>query len=205
MPRKEKQKIEPVFVSSREAMISHVNDVVTAKLRIVEIKAQLEQEIAALQKQRQGEIDTLCRVIATKEAGVQLFCTQHRKTEFDKKKSIDLTLAVVGFEDTPASLEKVGKATWEEIAERMAGLILHEVDANGVQVLGPDKKPIVSFDGDDYVNYGTPTLDKVAVKRDAEMIPAEVFKAVGIRIEKDEIFYIRPKSDVAEATVKAAA
>lgn len=205
MPRPQKQKIEPVLISSRESMIAHVNDVVTAKLRVVEIKAQLEQEIAALQKQHQREIDTLCRIIATKEAGVQLYCTQHRDREFDKKKSIDLTLAVVGFEDTPASLEKVGKITWDEAAERMAGLILHEVDGKGTPVLGPDNKPIVAFDGDDYVTYGSPALDKNAIKRDAEMIPPEVFKTVGIKIEKDEIFYIRPKSDVAEATVKAAA
>lgn len=189
MPTKQKQKIEPVLVSSREAMTAHVNDIVTAKLRTTELKAQMELEIAALERRYQRELDDLTRSIATKEAGVQLYCQQHRATEFSTRKSIDLTLAVIGFEDTPASVEKVGKVTWEEIAERMAGLVL--ADAAGA----------TTFDGDDYVNYGKPTLDKIAVKRDADLIPAEVFKTVGIRIEKDEIFYIRPKSDVAADTV----
>ena len=201
-----KTKIEPILISSRESMMSHVTDIVRAKLKHAKLKAELELEKSKLDRKYQEDFDDLGREIATKEAGVQLFCQQHRKTEFVGKKSIDLTLAVVGFELTPASVEKVrSKDTWDEIAARMAGLRIERRDDAGNLELGPDNKPVLVFDGSDYVSYAEPALNKITIKADRALIPGEVFTTVGIRIVEDEIFYIRPKSEVAEATVQQAA
>jgi phage host-nuclease inhibitor protein Gam len=112
-----KNKIPAIVIASREAMTGTVNEIVTAKLRHAEITAQMEQEIAAVQRRYQERLSGLGREIQSKEAGVQFYCEQHREAEFTEKKSIDLTLATVGFRETPYRVEKArSKDTWEEIA-----------------------------------------------------------------------------------------
>jgi len=189
-----KMKIPSIVIASREAMTATVNDIVTAKLRHAEITAQMEQEIAGVQQRYQERLAGLGREIQSKEAGVQLYCEQHRGTEFVEKKSMDLTLATVGFRETPYRVEKArSKDTWEEIAVRMAAI--SKTDANGETV----------FAGENYVTYSEPSLAKAVLLQDRTRIPEDVLKAAGIRFAYDEIFYITPKSDVAKATVKEAA
>ena len=187
-------KIPSILITSREAMTATVNDIVTAKLRHAEITAQMEQEIAAVQKRYQDRLAGLGREIQSKEAGVQLYCEQHRAAEFTEKKSIDLTLATVGFRETPYRVEKArSKDTWEEIAVRMAAITT--TDGNGNPV----------FSGENYVTYSEPALAKAVLLQDRVKIPEDVLKAAGIRFAYDEIFYISPKSQLAVDTVKEAA
>jgi len=189
-----KTKIPAVVVSSREGMTAAVNDIIHAKLRCAELTAQMEQEIAAIQKGYQERLADLGREIQSKEAGVQLYCEQHRAAEFPGKKSIDLTLATVGFRETPYRVEKArSKDTWEEIAVRMAAMT----------TMGGDGETL--FAGENYVTYPEPSLAKAVLLQDRAKIPEDVLKAVGIRFAYDEIFYIAPKSEVAEATVREAA
>jgi len=189
-----KNKIPAVLVSSREAMTATVNDIVTAKLRHAEITAQMEQEIAAVQERYQERLTMLGREIQSKEAGVQLYCEQHRGREFATKKSIDLTLATVGFRETPYRVEKArSKDTWEEIAIRMAAITTRDGDGNA------------AFSGESYVTYSEPALAKAALLQDRTRIPEDVLRAAGIRFAYDEVFYISPKSQVAGDTIKEAA
>ena len=175
-------------------MTATVNDIVTAKLRHAEITAQMEQEIAAVQKRYQEGLAGLGREIQSKEAGVQLYCEQHRAMEFIEKKSIDLTLATVGFRETPYRVEKArSKDTWEEIAVRMAGITTTDGDGQTV------------FAGENYVTYAEPALAKAMLLQDRTRIPEDVLRAAGIRFAYDEVFYITPKSEVAQGTVKEAA
>ena len=174
-------------------MTATVNDIVTAKLRHAEITAQMEQEIAAVQQRYQERLAGLGRDIQSKEAGVQLYCERHRRTEFTERKSIDLTLATVGFRETPYRVEKArSKDTWEEIAVRMAGIST------------ADKEGRIMFAGDNYVTYSEPALAKAALLQDRARIPEDVLKAAGIRFSYDEVFYIAPKSQVAGAVKEAA-
>ena len=189
-----KNRIPAIVISSREGMTAAVNDIVTAKLRHAEITSQMEQEIAAVQERYQERFTGLGREIQSKEAGVQLYCEQHRDTEFTGRKSIDLTLATIGFRETPYRVEKARtKDTWEEIAIRMAAITTR--DAAG--------HPL--FSGEDYVTYAEPALAKAVLLQDRPRIPADVLKAAGIRFAYDEIFYITPKSDVARSYAREAA
>jgi phage host-nuclease inhibitor protein Gam len=186
---KKQPKVPAISIVSREAMVTTVNGIVIAKLRHAEITAQMEQEIVAVQKRYQDRLDELGREIQSKETSVQLYCEQHRDTEFTEKKSLDLTLATVGFRETPFRVEKSkAKDTWEEIALRMAGIEIKE----GEKVL---------FSGADYVTYADPTLAKSILLQDRTQIPETVLKTVGIRFAYDEVFYITPKSDIAQGSV----
>jgi hypothetical protein len=55
------------------------------------------------------------------------------------------------------------------------------------------------------VTYAEPALAKAVLLQDRTRIPEDVLRAAGIRFAYDEVFYITPKSEVAQGTVKEAA
>jgi hypothetical protein len=187
-------KIPSLLIPSREAMIATVNDIVAARLRHAEITSQMEQEIAALQERYRDRLTTLTRDIQTWEAGVQLYCQQHRESEFIDRKSIDLALATIGFRETPYRVEKSrSKDTWEEIARRMAAITTRDTTGR------------ILFTGADYVTCAQPSLAKSTLLQNRTRIPAAALKAAGIRFTHDEVFYITPRSELARTTAKEAA
>jgi phage host-nuclease inhibitor protein Gam len=192
MPKKEK--IPAILISSREGMIATVNQVVADKLQFAAVTVKMEQEIIAIQEKYQAELTSLARGIQAGEAGVQLYCEQNRTALFPDKKSIDLTLAIVGFRETPYRVEKTkSKDTWEDIAARMS--VLRTDDGKGH----------ITFNGEDYITYPDPDLSKKLLLQDRTKLSDEILKAAGIKFAYDENFFIEPKSEVAAASVKEAA
>lgn len=189
-----KQKFQPIHLASREAMTAAVNDYVREKIAFATRQLAMEKEIAEIQERYQRDLDEIGRRMGALEAGIQVWAQQHRDAEFPKdKKSIDLQLAVIGFRETPYRVEKVkSKDTWTDIAFRMACYQEKEGDA-------------VVFNGEEYINIPAPEISKKLLLQDREKIPATVLKAVGIRFEFDENFYIDPKSEVLEGITKEAA
>ena len=187
-----KTKIPAILIPSREAMSATVNDIVTGRLQHAALTAQMDQEIAAIQRKYHDRLTALGREIQSREAGVQLYCEQHRSEEFAEKKSIDLTVATVGFRETPYRVEKVrAKDTWEEIAIRMAAISATDAAGNPL------------FSGEDYVTYPEPTLAKAILLRDRPNLPPDILRAAGIRFTCDELFYIAPRSQLAAASQAA--
>ncbi|MGN6385724.1 MAG: host-nuclease inhibitor Gam family protein [Verrucomicrobiota bacterium] len=179
-----REKIVPCIITSREGLESTVADVVRLKLEHVKRQAAMEAEIAEVQKRHQEGLLSVAKQIEIKEAGIYVFCQQHRKTLFPEKKSIDLLLAVVGFRDNPPSVGKLAnKDTWPVIATRLASLDW----------------------GQKYVTYADPEVNKKQILLDRSELTPEQLKAAGIKIDQDENFYIEPKSEVADASVREAA
>jgi hypothetical protein len=103
---------------------------------------------------------------------------------FPEKKSIDLLLATVGFETTPPRVEKTrSKDTYGKCALMLATLPW----------------------GEAYIRYPEPEVNKEKLIADRAILTPEQLRDAGLQIAQDENFFIRPRSDVAEATVKAAA
>jgi phage host-nuclease inhibitor protein Gam len=179
-----KRKIEPCIITSRAALEATVADVVKLKLVHAQATARMEQEIAELQKRHQENLLTLARLIETKEAGVYVYCSKRRAELFPERKSLDLLLATVGFETTPPRVEKrSGKDTFGKIGLRLEGLDW----------------------GAAYVRYPEPEINKEKILADRAKLTPEQLQEAGLRIEQDENFFIRPKSDVAEQSVREAA
>ena len=179
-----KEKVPTCLVLSREALEAAVAEVATLKIQYAAAKAALELEVAAVQERRQEHLLALGKQIESREAGVFIFCQQHRSELFPDKKSIDLLLATVGYRTEPPSVEKCSKKdTWSAIAKRLEALDW------GVR----------------YINTPDPEVDKKALLADRDRLTAGQLSEAGIRFEQDEFFYITPKSDVAEKTVMEAA
>jgi hypothetical protein len=103
---------------------------------------------------------------------------------FADKKSLDLLLATVGFELTPPRVEKVSsKDTFGKI-----GLRLETIDWGAA-----------------YVRYPDPEVNKEKILADRASLSADQLRDAGLKIEQDENFFIRPKSAIAEQSVKEAA
>lgn len=193
--KKKTRKLTPVLISSREGMHAVVTQLVTWKLALAETQIQIEQEKAEIDARYQAEIDELAIAIASNEGGLQVWSTQHPE-EFGKKKSIDLVNATFGFRTTPHSVEKgKGVRTWDEVVARLISTLITEDDSDG---------SLFAFEGEDYIRYAAPSVDKAKLLANREHIPAEALKAAGIIFEQDEIFYFEPKSEVLEATKEAA-
>lgn len=177
-----KEKLTPPVITSREAMESVIADIVRLKLERAGQQLIMEAEIAALTKEHEPAILALDKDIETKEAGVYLYCTANRSVLFADAKSIETLLATVGFEWNPYTVEKKKSDTWPVIAKRLLGLAW----------------------GKKFVTESDPEVDKNALRNARSVLTDEQLKEAGIRIEREEQFFIRPKSSVAEQTTKAA-
>ncbi len=182
MSKKEKMQIIPIV--SREALDAAVAEVATLKIQYAAAKADMELEIARVQERRQEQMLALGKQIEIREAGVFVYCQQHRAQLFPDKKSIDFLLATVGFRTEPPSVEKSSrKDTWTAIAQRLEALPW----------------------GSRYVNTPEPEVDKKGLLADREKLSLEQLSEAGLRFEQDELFYITPRSEVAARTVLEAA
>jgi len=179
-----RQKLEPCIISSRAALEAVVADVVKLKLEHTQASAAMEQEIADVQKRHQENLLGISRQIEAREAGVFVYCQKNRMTLFPHKKSLDLVLATVGFELTPPRVEKIsGKDTFGKI-----GLRLENLDWGAA-----------------YVRYPDPEVNKEKILADRTQLKPEQLQEAGLKLEQDENFFIRPRSEVIEQSVKAAA
>lgn len=181
-----KEKFEPIIIQSREAMTAVVNAYAADKRAHAAETLAMEEEIAKVQARYQKRLDELGRAMQTAEAGLQVWAAQNRHTAFPVDvKSIDLQSATIGFRQTPHRVEKIrSKDTWPMIALRMAAY-----RESG-------------FDGSDFVVYPDPELSKKKLLAERKEIPESALKAVQIRFEQDELFFIDVKSDVVEGVTK---
>jgi phage host-nuclease inhibitor protein Gam len=179
-----RQKLEPCIISSRAALEAVVADVIKLKIEHTQAAAVMEQEIAEVQKRHQENLLGLGRQIEAREAGVFVYCQKNRAALFPEKKSLDLLLATIGFELTPPRVDKIsGKDTFGKI-----GLRLENLDWGAA-----------------YVRYPDPEVNKEKILTDRAKLKPEQLEEAGLAIEQDENFFIRPKSDVLEQSVREAA
>jgi phage host-nuclease inhibitor protein Gam len=179
-----RQKLEPCIISSRAALDSVVADIVKLKLEQTHATAVMEQEIATVQKHHQENLLGIARQIEAREAGVFVYCQKNRCALFPEKKSIDLLLATVGFELTPPRVDKIStKDTFGKIGLRLENLEW----------------------GAAYVRYPDPEVNKEKILADRAQLKPDQLREAGLKIDQDENFFIRPKSDIAEQSVREAA
>lgn len=171
-------------ITSPEALDVAVAEVVRLKIKHTEATAAKDAEVAVIEKKHQEKLMALQEAIAELEQRVQEYCTAHRPALFADKKSRETPLAVFGFELTPHRVETANrKIKWKDVVARLARLGW----------------------GKAYVRKPEPVPDKNALLADREKLTPEQCTAAGIQFAQDEQFFIRPKPETAEATVKEAA
>jgi phage host-nuclease inhibitor protein Gam len=179
-----RHKLEPCIVSSRAALETVVADVIKLKLEHSHATAVMEQEIAEVQKRHEENLLGIARQIEAREAGVFVYCQKNRMALFPEKKSIELSLATVGFELTPPRVERLrARDTFGKI-----GLRLERLDWGAA-----------------YLRYPDPEVNKEKILADRTQLKPGQLREAGLTIEQDENFFIRPKTDTVDQSVREAA
>lgn len=164
-------------ITSNDALNSAVADVVRLKIKRTRLVADMDQQIAEVQKTHQSFLEPVEAAIAEGEARIQEYCIAHRRELFPEKKSRDLPMAEFGFELTPPRVETSSrKITWKDVVARLLRLPW----------------------GSAYLQRPEPKPDKNALLADREKLTEEQCVAAGIRFAQEEQFFIRPKPESAE-------
>jgi phage host-nuclease inhibitor protein Gam len=178
-----KEKMKPRIISSREGLQAVVADVVAAKLQHADLTVQMESGVAAVQARFQEPMAALARQIEWDEAAAQVWA-ERNKAEFGERKNLDLVMATVGFETTPHRVEMVNsKDKWGKVARRMEALDWAE----------------------DYLRQPDQEVNKQRLLTDRTKLTRQQLAEAGIEFAQDENFFIRPKSQVLQPSVKEAA
>jgi phage host-nuclease inhibitor protein Gam len=168
-------------ISSVESLDTAVAECVRLKIQLTRRTAEKDAAVASLEKSHQGAITGLQEDIAALEGLVLDYCTANRSTLFQELKSRETSLAVFGFELTPPRVETSSrKIKWKDVVARLLRLPW----------------------GKAYVRSPEPVPDKQALLSDREKLTQEQCVAAGIVFCQDEQFFIRPKPETAEETVK---
>ena len=171
-------------ITSLESLDAHVAEACRLKLQLAADTAQMEARIAEIQKMHAAGQAALKKDIANLEADVMAYCEANRSLIFTNRKSRETASACFGFELTPHRVETASrKIKWADVVTRLLRLSW----------------------GKAYIRLADPKPDKEALLSDREKLSPEQLTAAGIQFCQDEQFFIRPKSNVAEATVQAAA
>ena len=175
--------MKTLALTSPEAIDALVAVVVRLKIKHTAATAEMEAEVAAVQKRHTPRVSSLADEIAGCEKDLLAYCTAHRAQMFPEKKSRETPTAVFGFELTPPRVETSSKKLkWKDVIARLQRLPW----------------------GSAYVRQPEPKPDKEALLADREKLTPEQLTAAGIAFEQDEQFFIRPKSESAEATTQPA-
>jgi phage host-nuclease inhibitor protein Gam len=177
-----KPKFEPCMITSRAAMSAAVNDILQTKLDITQMDAELEQKKLELEPSYSARKLILEKHVEIREAGVRIWCDMN-PDEFSDKKSIDLGFALVGYRTTPKSVKPIrANESDKSLARRLESLEW----------------------GERYLTWPDPKINKDALKTDEGLLTPVQLRQAGIKFDQSEEWYIKPQTQLVEATKQAA-
>lgn len=171
-------------IGSVESLEVAVAECVRWKIELTKAVAFKDAEVAIIERTHQPRITSFLERIQEAEEAIQDYCKANREWLFVEKKSRETNLAEFGFELTPYRVEREGKLTWKDVVKRL----------NRLKAWGRA-----------YVRKPEPQPDKQALLTDRNKLTEAQLTAAGIRFERDEQFFIRPKPESAGETVRKAA
>ena len=166
-------------ITSPESLDAAIGRVVSLKINYTAARAEIDKEIAAMEKRHQAKLTAITDSIAEEEAEVRDYCEAYRSELFTEKKSRSTSLADFGFEITPPRVETASrKIKWGDVVTRLMKLSW----------------------GKAYLSVAAVKPDKEALLSDRTKLTPEQLTAAGIQFCQDEQFFIRPKLETAAST-----
>lgn len=110
-------------ITSVDALDAAVAQACILKIHQTKTMAQMEAEIATIQKKFAPELESGLAEIAEQETSILNYCAANRVALFAEKKSRETPAAVIGFELTPPRVETSSKKTkWSDVVARLLRL-----------------------------------------------------------------------------------
>lgn len=189
-PMAKKDTNKPAILLTREGMEAAITEYFKLQLTRKAAVLSMEAEKLAVESKHEEDLNRLANEIESKFASIQNFCAVHRAEllpDEKKAKSFETVNAVVEFYFTPHSVETVGKESEKAKARRLRGLIFK---LPGDQELDCEK----------YVRLPDPALNKATLLADRSILSSDHLRIMGITFAQTEVFSVKPKSELAEAT-----
>jgi phage host-nuclease inhibitor protein Gam len=165
-------------INTQESLEIAVAEAVRLKLQRSSLVSKIEAEKTAIEKKHAAVLSAAEKEISGLESQIMAYCVANRALLFPAKKSLETRTAVVGFEFTPWRVDKPKRITWDNILVRLQHLPW------AARFLRPAKE----------------TVNKELLLENRETLTPEQLDVIGIRFDRDEIFFLRPKADMAEPT-----
>ncbi len=173
--------MKTLAISSMEALDTAAGECTRTRIQLTRWIAQRDAAVAALENEYQPAATGLTQKIAALEASIQDYCAANRAALFPQKKSRETHLAEFGFEMTPPRVETANKKIkWKDVVARLARVAW----------------------GRAYIRTPECQVNKQALLSDREKLTPEHCLAAGIQFCQDEQFFIRPKPETAQLTLK---
>jgi len=170
-----RQKKEVMQPKSIEEVEAHFAEYAKADARIVEINAQIDQEVTAIRKKHANELQKLIDKRDTCFNAIQVYAETNEETLFTKKKSMELTHGLIGFRTGTHKLKPAKGYTWKSI-EVLVKKIMPMFLRTKVEI---DKERMI------------------ADRNNKEVM--ECMKECGITVVQEETFYIELKKETVPA------
>lgn len=175
--------MKPLKITSPESLDASVAEACRLKLRLARSIAEMETQIAAVQKKFAAVHSQFNDRIAEVETDVQDYCAVHRAELFPDKKSRETAAAIFGFELAKHRVIPANrKITWADVLLRLRTTPWAHI----------------------YLRMREPEVNKEALIEDRDKLSVIQCWQLGIAFEQREQFFIRPKSEIAEPTTAAA-
>lgn len=181
-----KKKPQPpaIIISTEDGLASCVNRYVELQLRLEEVKAIHEQNVATLNAEFDSQTREMVVEIEALINGSHLFCERNRQLFPDGSKSRVYRNGTVGFRLNPPKVDKVlPKDTWEAVAARLTSVEW----------------------GKPFLHTKDPTVNKDALLANRANLTEAQLDSVGVKFAQGETFFIEPAFEGAAAVAVAIA
>lgn len=157
-------------IRNRQELDAVIENIVQLRLDHDELRRSQEKEIADIRQKYRAPLAQLERYLDQETAWAETWARQNEGL-FNDKRSLDCTHAVIGFRATPPRVERASrKWNWSDIADKLGELAW----------------------GKRYLRQPALEVNKEALLADRNELLAAELRQVGLKIVRDERFYITP-------------
>jgi phage host-nuclease inhibitor protein Gam len=179
MPKKNRIKLETTLITTRAEMEALIGQIAQHQLKLNEWTTQMDQEIVAVRKNYEGELDRLTRAIQVCTELAKAWADSHPEEFPANKKSIDFVHATVGFRTgTPKVIQLKKSLTWKKIIALLQKFTWSR----------------------QYIRQ-EPSVDKESILADRKTLTEDQLKSVGLKIDQAESFFIDLKATATETRI----
>lgn len=168
MAKKIKVKITESPIASRAELEGVVGKIAQCVILREAHIVDMEDQIARIRKSYEARFCKADEEIKTMSASVKTWCDSHPE-EFQKKKTIEMLHAVIGYRTCPPKLKTLAKWTWEKVKEALI-----ERDMGFIRT--------------------KTEVDKEGLLAKSDALGAELSN-IGLKLVQDEMFFIEPKRE----------
>lgn len=160
-------------ITGVESLDSAAGDLVRRRIELTQARAQMEAEMAAVEKLHEPRIQAMVDMCAWIESSVAEYLEGHREV-LGERKSRETPLCVYGFRQSTRLETANRKIKWCDVVERCQ-----------------------RFDGDAFLSYKPPVVNKEAFHAAREfLLPARLDK-LGVRFVTEDTFFLDAKPETA--------